>query len=153
VRLTPGERKLLGKRGADAVEANGLALVSAAELERLRKLDQVDLDKRSYERQIGSLLSQVVEAKQENSRLQDEVREANRVYLEARRGHCVMCAYPRERWPEHWRLENAAREFAQRESEHADRVAQYGPEIHPGDLPAARERLLAAARALSRRRA
>lgn len=89
--LSPGDRKLLGKRAADKLEAAGLVLISAVELEQLREMVSRHLDAAGKDAQIGALMRQVIERGEQLSDAKRETREMAAAYLAARRGPCTRC--------------------------------------------------------------
>lgn len=89
--LTPGDRRLLGKRAAEKVEALGLVLVDARALERLRELASRTLDVEGKDAQISVLMRQVIERGEALSEARADARRWAEAYLAARQGRCRAC--------------------------------------------------------------
>lgn len=86
--LTPGERKALGKRASDLIDARGLVLVSEAEYERMRAIGLQGLDKSAHERYVSILMRQTEDALRQVSDLRAEAARAAVEYLDAPCPHC-----------------------------------------------------------------
>lgn len=86
--LSPGERKFLGKRGADACDAQGIVLVQEKYLRDLQDRAVVSFDKTFAEKQIHALREQIRQMGEKNSWLQEEIVEAANWRLT---GKCRAC--------------------------------------------------------------